>query len=120
MSEGHDPFTVEEVKARRDAIIKRNEIRKAGDIQRVVNTVEGRRFMWRILTETKVFNSCFDTNALAMAANEGRRDIGLFIMQEIMKAAPEMMAQMQSEAASDRLSREAELLKADKGETKNG
>ena len=115
----HDPFTVEDVQKRRAAILNRFEERKLGDMRRILATAEGRRFLWRVLVEAKIHHSCFDTNALVMAQNEGRRDIGLFVESEILKSVPEAMEQMRSEAASDRLNREAELLNAEK-EKSNG
>ncbi len=115
----HDPFTVEDVKERRNVVLRRYEERKRGDLQRVLSTVEGRRFIWRLLVEAKIHHSCFDTNALSMAMNEGRRDLGLFVENEVLAAKPEAMEQMRNEAVSDRLVREAELLKTEK-ETQNG
>jgi hypothetical protein len=113
----HDPFTVEDVKERREIILKRYAERKRGDVQRILSTVEGRRFLWRLLVEAKIHSTCFDTNALTMAMNEGRRDIGLFVENEILLARPEALEQMRNEAVSDRLIRETELLKTEKGES---
>jgi len=115
----HDPFTVDDVQKRRAVILNRFEDRKLGDICRVMALPEGRRFLWRILVEAKIHHSCFDSNALVMAQNEGRRDIGLFIESEILKAKPEAVEEMRREAVSDRLNREAELLNAEK-EKQNG
>lgn len=114
----HDPFTVDEVKKRRDDVLSRYEERKRGDVRRVLATAEGRRFIWRILCEGRIHHTCFDLNALQMAYHEGRRDIGLFIENEVLQAKPETLEQMRTEAVSDKLIREAELLKAEKGEEK--
>lgn len=112
----HDPFTVDDVHKSRAGIMARYEDRQRGDTRRVLATVEGRRFVWRILREAKILNSCFDLNALQMSFNEGKRDIGNFIVSDIEKATPESMEKMRMEDVSDRLVREAELTKANKGD----
>lgn len=113
-----DIFDTEGANARRAEVLARLSERQLGDIRRVVATAEGKRVLWRVLVEAKVYNSCFHTNALEMAKNEGQRDIGLFVLNEILKAAPEALEQMRKEANADKLLREEELAKAETGETK--
>lgn len=115
-----DPFSVDEAQSRRRAIEDRYAERKRGDLRRVLSTVEGRRVFWRVLQEARIFHSCFDTNALEMAKKEGRRDLGLFIIEDLTDANADILDVMRREAASDRLQKDVELQNAEKGETKNG
>jgi len=112
----HDPFTVEDENKRRALITERYEERKKSDLRKVLSTTEGRRVLFRILNEGRIRSGCFDSNALTMAYNEGKRDIALFLENEIEATKPEAIEQMRSEASTDRLIQEAELYKAEKGE----
>lgn len=108
-----DPFDDGRKKAadERDRRRRRKEI---ADLKSVLSAVEGRRFLWRLLTEASIFTGCFDPNALSMAFKEGKRDIGLFILQEMKKVSFEVLGQMEREADSDRRSEEEDFKKAEK------
>jgi hypothetical protein len=67
------------------------------DVRAVMNTVEGRRFMWRVLGFTNLFAS------INRADNQiwylsGKQDVGHFLQGEVTVAAPKAYLLMQSEA----------------------
>ena len=62
-------------KARRRA---REEI---SDLQIVMKTPQGRRVMYGILARSGLYRSCFNSNALNMAFNEGLRESGLVLVK---------------------------------------
>jgi hypothetical protein len=90
---------------------KRRKDRDISDLKKVLGDVEGRRFVWRILSESGIFRGSFNANALAMAFNEGKRDIGLLVIGEINGNVPQRLFQMQGEFASDMKNEKAERSK---------
>lgn len=58
------------------------------DIDKIMSTPEGSRFMWRVLGMCGVFQSSFSADALHMAFREGQRNIGLKIQGDIIEACP--------------------------------
>jgi hypothetical protein len=53
------------------------------DLTWLMDDARGRRVMWEILCRARVFHGSFSTNGSAVMFNEGRRDIGLWLMQEL-------------------------------------
>lgn len=96
------PFDDDEEKRQRiEARNKRQRDRQTADLRKVLAIVEGRRFVWRLLSESGVFRTSFNQNALNMAFNEGFRNSGLLILDEILKNVPATFTQMQREHVSD-------------------
>lgn len=58
-----------------------------------------RDFLWRVLAHTHVFATVFDQNALRMALNEGRRQVGVWLITELNEANPDALMAMQLKAA---------------------
>lgn len=59
------------------------------DLCAVLSSAHGLRFFRRLLEATGVYQDSFNANALAMANNEGRRKVGLFVVNEITRVCPE-------------------------------
>jgi len=57
------------------------------DIKTLLETPAGVRFLRRLMTDTKVFSSCYTGNATTYYL-EGRRDLGLKYFADIVEAAP--------------------------------
>lgn len=110
MSE-QDVFDIEGRKERISEVQKRLANRNAEDLRRIMNMVEGRRFMWTLLSDSGVFRDSFDQNGLVMARLNGARRVGLDLLKRI---TPEEELRMKSEARSDKLIRETELSNAEK------
>lgn len=50
---------------------------------------QGRRIAARLLEQTGLYRSSFNHSGSVMAFQEGKRDIGLFIMSELLDASPD-------------------------------
>jgi hypothetical protein len=111
-------FDDEDLNKRREERQRRLSERNQGDLRRVLSTVEGRRFVWRVISEGGPFRSSFNPNGLIMANRTGQQDIALFVLKNVFEAQPEAFAKMQSESASDKLLQEAEISKEE--ESTNG
>ncbi len=88
----HDPFDIE---AAENAQLKtQDKERQAGRVEKddltwLTQTKRGRRFMARMLERAGVYQVSFDTNALKMAFNEGRRSEGLALTAKMLELCPE-------------------------------
>lgn len=60
----------------------------------------GRRFVWAVLARAGLFRSSMAGTPELTAFNEGRRDIGLALLSDLMRVCPEGYARMQAEATS--------------------
>lgn len=76
---------------------KRRSERDEQDILHVIAERPGRRLLWRFISDCGVFQS----NPVGNLFQEGRRDVGLKILAELMAAAPETYIQMMKEARDD-------------------
>lgn len=93
-----DPAQVKDQKGK----AKRMRMREQDDLKAVLSTVEGKRFVWRVLEFCGIHSDSFDTNALQMARKEGKRSIGLFLEVEIGQSCPEKFLEMQLMAAKEK------------------
>ena len=86
----------------------RNQVKKAvrkerderaeqiADLKSVLRTAQGRRVMWRILTECKTFNSIWEQSA-KIHYNAGRQDLGHWLMAEIVDTDENRLFEMMKE-----------------------
>ncbi len=75
--------------------LRENEQKK--DLQEVLSTVEGRRFLWAQLGKCKVYESIWESSA-KIHYNAGKQDLGHQLMKDILEASPEAYLQMQKES----------------------
>jgi len=103
MAEKRKPETPEQ----RD---KRKRDRELNDIRVVASTPEGRRFIWRVLSEGEIFKDGYvhGDQGFGTTYNCGRRSVGVWALAEIMEAKPEVFMQMQRENASEQKREELE------------
>lgn len=59
----------------------------------------GRRFIWQLMGRCRVFEPVFNTHGGLMNFNEGRRDVGLFLLGEINRLCPDKFAVAAAENA---------------------
>lgn len=71
--------------------------RELNDIRYILQSPQGRRFIWKLLTHCKVFESIWSGSAL-IHHNSGRQDVGHFVMAEIVAANEDAFLQMMKEA----------------------
>lgn len=72
------------------------------DLKWLMSSKQGRRIMWRLLEMSGPFRMSFDTNAMRMAFNEGSRNMGNRLFNEVMTLCPEMYPVMAKEQENDR------------------
>ena len=56
------------------------------DLRYVLSTPAGRRFLWRLLCECRLFSTVSHTEPLEMSRLSGRRDYGLWLLDELAAA----------------------------------
>ena len=61
-----------------------------GDLKWLMSSSRGRRIVWRLLELSGPFRLSFDTNAMKMAFNEGNRNLGNQLLNEVMILCPEL------------------------------
>ncbi len=81
---------------------KHKRDRELADIRCVAKTPEGRRFVWRILSNAGIFRINGIQESIGMARFEGRREGGIEILNDVMAAKPALFGQMQEEHASEK------------------
>lgn len=77
---------------------KQRRTRELGDIRRILDLPEGRRFIWRLWGMTGCFKASFipkDTNMTMF--REGQRDIGMALLEDVNFASPYAYAKMKEE-----------------------
>jgi hypothetical protein len=71
------------------------------DLRRVAATPEGRRFLWRLLGRAGIFRLSFVGDAAGTAFREGERNMGLWVLNDLLSLCPERFRQMMDEAERD-------------------
>jgi hypothetical protein len=75
------------------------EQREKDDIKFVMDSEQGRRVVWRVLESGRVFAAIPPMDALAMAFNEGQRNLALVLFQRVMTHCPDQYLKMAAEAS---------------------
>jgi hypothetical protein len=75
---------------------KREHREQANDLLAVMGTPAGRRFVYRILEKSHMFQTSFTGNSQTFF-REGERNIGLFLFNELMVECPELYVTAQNE-----------------------
>src|SRR3990167_2660998 len=78
--------------------LRQTELR---DLLHVLTDRDGRRFIWRQLAMAGVFQTSFNQNNSLMSFNEGKRQIGLALLADLMEADPSAYMTMATEAQQD-------------------
>jgi hypothetical protein len=92
MSTEHDPYS----DTARPAAVVNLRKQQADDIRWLVSTKQGRRVAARLIEHTGVYRNSFTGNSETFF-KEGMRNVGLFLVAEIRKHAPESYAQIVNE-----------------------
>lgn len=77
--------------------VKRIREREMSDIRYILQSIQGRRFMWRLMEFCKPFESIWESSA-RIHYNSGKQDVGHFLMGEITEADDDKFLQMMREA----------------------
>lgn len=62
------------------------------DLRAVLSTPPGRRFLWRLLTQSGLLGASYSESPTATAYAEGRRSVAIGLMREAQRVAPELYA----------------------------
>jgi hypothetical protein len=73
------------------------ERRAVDDLKWLMADARGRRFVARLLDRAGVHRSVFHTSGSVMAFNEGRRQVGLDVLAEVMEHTPKAYVQLLNE-----------------------
>ena len=92
----YDDDKLKEENARKQRDLAQREI---DDIRFVMDCKQGRRVVWSVLEKGRVFSSIPPMDAMAMAFNEGQRNLALELFQRVMTHCPDQYLKMASEAS---------------------
>ena len=67
------------------------------EVQNVLNMSQGRKLLYRILELTRVEYNTFDINPIFHAKNAGKREVGLWLRDELKESSPELYQLMLKE-----------------------
>lgn len=100
----YDPTDIRsQERAQADADL-RNALEKDtedADFKRLMRSKWGRRIVWRQLDRAGVFRLSFNVDPMTMAFNEGRRNEGLRILEQIHTLCPELYPVMMRERINE-------------------
>ena len=71
------------------------------DIRAILNTKQGRRVFWRMLSKCKVFESIWSQSAM-IHYSSGQQDIGHWLMSEMVEADENLLFLMMSEQRKEK------------------
>jgi len=83
--------------------------RDLSDIRFVAKSPEGRRFIWKLLEDHDVFRENGINDQIESNRFEGRRNVGIRILNKITTAKPSLLGQLQEEYSSEMKSEEIEI-----------
>lgn len=89
-------------KQEQDARKRMERQAEAADLKWLMSSRRGRRIVWRLLELSGPFRLSFETNAMKMAFNEGNRNLGNQLLNEVMTICPELYPVMMREQKDDR------------------
>jgi hypothetical protein len=70
------------------------QVRDEQDTKKLLKSKEGQRFIWRYLSAAGIFRPSFSNDPLVMAYNEGKRNLGLILLAEVMALDPDAYIRM--------------------------
>lgn len=98
---GYEDFDDQEAQAAEQ--LKASELIKRADqdLDNVMSTESGRRFIWNLLAEAGVFKSSFTGDNNATNFKEGQRNAGLRVFSRVMDICPDKYLVMAKEAKEE-------------------
>lgn len=67
-------------------------------VANLMSTIPGRRYIWEKLTAAHMFQTSFNADPLQMAFNEGERNQGIQLLNDIIQWCPEQYIQAMRES----------------------
>lgn len=75
--------------------------RDEADLRATLDTSRGRRILWSVLAQAGVYGRSFTGDALSTAYNEGRREVGIALLERVERSAPGAYLKMMKEALDE-------------------
>ncbi len=103
--ETHDPLDLERIEQsaeERDLRAKLEAKVENDDFMWLMSSKRGRRIVWRTLERAGIYRTSFDSDAMLMSLNEGRKQEGLRLTGQIFELCPERYSEMAEEARQRR------------------
>ncbi len=72
--------------------------RQAEEFRRLLESPGARYWLWKLLSRCRVFHTLSVSSPHDMAIRSGQRDVGLWVLNEILENHPEAFHMMQQEA----------------------
>lgn len=88
-----DPVQVKERKTKAQ-LARDNEL---NELKELLARKQFRVWLWKLLEKTKIFNTISYLDAHEMAIHSGQRDVGLWVLADILAADPEALVKMTKE-----------------------
>ena len=82
-------------------------------IRNIMQHPMGRRWMWKFLASASVFNDDMNTDAGWMAFQKGQRNLGLSLLNSVLRHCPNDYVRMTNENSSANLEEEPDGRSAD-------
>jgi len=104
MSAARDPTDLREREREAeadDAKARETQRREDEDFKWLMAHAQGRRYLWRLLEQAGVYRTSFHVSGSQMAFNEGQRNIGLRLIADIHRLAPEGYVKLLRENRND-------------------
>jgi hypothetical protein len=92
---------MDDLRAQREQIRKIQAASDAQDFQAIAILPEGRRLLRRLMSECGVYQTSFTGEALSAAHKEGKRVIGLWVLEQF-NSCPDLYIQLLTEQTDDR------------------
>ncbi len=100
MAEDYDVFSLAKRSKKLSEAQRRAYQNDINDIKKILKTPEGRRFIWRIWSECRIFQNPYHPNNSQHCMNSGRMGVGLDLLADVNEADGSAFAQMQNEYVS--------------------
>lgn len=100
MARDYEPRKYEEQRADSEASAEKARFlqeRRVSDLKKILSSEEGRRWIYGLLEKCYVFRSVMTGNSYTFF-NEGMRQVGLMIMDEISHVGPDTYSNMHQES----------------------
>ncbi len=94
-----DPDALDAARREEQQRLHLQQLQEREDLKWLMGSKRGRRIVHRLLERAGVWQLSFNTNAMTMAFNEGRRNEGLALTNALTIACPEQWANMIKENA---------------------
>ena len=103
MLEEQEDFTDPKQHKKRTKVYKLREAAEKEDFSSVLNTPSGRRVLWRIMDQSKLLAPDMFTGNSTTFYNLGKRDLGLWLYNEIMGSEPKAFVKMMDEQLKEKI-----------------